>query len=172
MRKVKIAIRMVFSVIGLLFRKMIGCRVRFGALSLVSCKATIRTEGKQGQICIGRKCGVRPGTELSANEGILQLGDDVFINRNCVLAAHEKITVGNRTTIGPGVYIYDHDHDGLGGYRTAPVKIGENVWIGSGCIILKGVTIGDGSIIAAGSVISKNVPPNMTVIQKRTQCGD
>ena len=77
------------------------------------------------------------------------------------------IKIGNNVTIGPGVYIYDHDHDGKGGYITKSIVIEKDVWIGAGCIILKGVRIGAGAVIAAGSVITKNVPPQNILLQKR-----
>lgn len=99
---------------------------------------------------------------------MIRVGDKCFINRNCLIAAHEKIDIGNDVTIGPGTYIYDHDHDGKDGYITKPVKIGNNVWIGAGCIILKGVMIGDNAVIAAGAVVTKNVDADTTIYQKRT----
>lgn len=162
------ALVVVKSDIALLLRKMAGCKVRHHWISLVSPKATICTHGKTAKVQLGKKCGVRQNTELSATGGAILLADNVFINRNCMLVAHEKISLGKGTTVGPGTYIYDHDHDGKGGYATAPVTIGAGVWIGAGCIILKGVTIGDNAVIAAGSVVTKDVPENATIIQKRT----
>lgn len=156
--------------IGMVCRKLVGVKLRFSPVSLVSPKASLRTEGKNSKIQIGNKCGIRPNSELSATNAVISLGDNCFINRNCMIVAHESISIGDGTTVGPGTYIYDHDHDGNGGYTTAPVTIGKNVWIGAGCIILKGVSLGDGSVIGAGSVITKRVPPNAVVIQKRTNC--
>ena len=155
------------SILGLAWRRLWGCRVRFTCLSLVSWQASLVTRGKNARISLGKKTSVRPQTELSATEGQLVLADRVFLNRGCMVVAHEAITIGEGTAIGPGTYIYDHDHDGKGGYVTAPVTIGKNVWIGAGCIVLKGVTIGDGAIIAAGSVVSKDVPAGVTLLQKR-----
>ena len=84
-----------------------------------------------------------------------------------MIVAHEEIVFGNGVTVGPGSFFYDHDHDGKGGFDTAPIKIGNNVWIGAGCIILKGVCIGDNVVIGAGCIITKDVDSNTTVIQKR-----
>ncbi len=149
------------SNIALILRKLAGCKVQFAPLSLVSTRVFLRTEGKKAKIYLGKKCGIRPNVELSATNGIISIGDGCFVNRNCMVVSHEKITIGDGTTIGPGSYIYDHDHDGNGGYITEPVSIGKNVWIGAGCIILKGVSIGDGSVIAAGTVVTKSVPAEM-----------
>lgn len=80
------------------------------------------------------------------------------------------IKIGHGTSIGPGVYIYDHDHNyrnNQKSYSTKPILIGDNVWIGAGSIILKGVTIGNNSVISAGSIVTKDIPANTILIQKR-----
>jgi len=84
-----------------------------------------------------------------------------------MIVAHERIEIGDGTTIGPNVCIYDHDHDGDGGYKTKSVIIGKNVWIGAGCILLKGISIGDNAVIGAGTVLTHSVKCNETVYQKR-----
>ncbi len=103
--------------------------------------------------------------------GSLIVGRNVFMNRNCMLVCREKIQTDDNVTIGPNCCIYDHDHDLnlrlTGKYTTSPVAIGENTWIGAGCIILKGVTIGRNCVIAAGGVITKDVPDNTIAYQKR-----
>lgn len=159
----KNAFRVMQSDFVLLLRKVVGCRVKFHWMSLVSPGATLCTKGNSAKISLGKKCAIRKNAELSATNGTITLADRVFINRNCMLVAHEKITLGEGTTVGPGTYIYDHDHDGKGGYVTAPVTIGKGVWIGAGCIILKGVKIGDNAVIAAGAVVTKDVATNTIV---------
>lgn len=151
------------SIVGLSIRKLFGCRVGFHWMGLTSPKATVITGGKGARVYLGKKCALRPNTEIHAAGGTITLEDNVFINRNCMLVAMEQIVLKKGTTVGPGVYIYDHDHDGKGGYVTAPVSIGENAWIGAGCIILKGVTIGDHAVVAAGAVVTKDVPAHTVV---------
>lgn len=96
--------------------------------------------------------------------GTLTLGSG-YINSNCVVACAKQITIGNGATIARNVCIYDSDHHILYGENgtpvnpPAPVVIGDHVWIGIGAIILKGVTIGDGAVIAAGAVVTRDVPP-------------
>jgi maltose O-acetyltransferase len=98
------------------------------------------------------------------------LGDAVFLNFNCVLLDVTPIHIGDRTQIGPAVQIYAADHPrdadirrrGLENGR--PVHIGADVWIGGGTIILPGVTIGDNAVIGAGSIVTKDVPANTTVL--------
>ena len=83
--------------------------------------------------------------------------------------ARRNITIGNGVTIGPNVCIYDHDHDikNKGGCVLSDVKINDNTWIGSNVTILKGVTIGEHCVIGSGAIVTKDVPANTVLIQKR-----
>ncbi|MBI5632849.1 MAG: hypothetical protein HZA15_05160 [Nitrospirae bacterium] len=94
----------------------------------------------------------------------IHIGNRVSINRNCTFLAHTEITVGDNTLIGPNVTIITVNHDyrceGLAAHTThslLPVHIGENVWIGANSVILPGVTIGTNAVIAAGSVVTKDI---------------
>lgn len=89
-----------------------------------------------------------------------------FFNSNIKIRCHEKIEIGENVAISHDVTIMDSDaHEGLweGYEKTKPIKIGNHVWIGTRVTILKGVTIGDNAIIAAGSVVTKDVPNNTVV---------
>lgn len=95
----------------------------------------------------------------------LKLGSG-FFNSNIKIRCHEKIEIGENVAISHDVTIMDSDaHEGLwkGYEKTKPIKIGNHVWIGTRATILKGVTIGDNAIIAAGSVVTKDVPSNTVV---------
>jgi maltose O-acetyltransferase len=93
----------------------------------------------------------------------IHLGDDVFLNFNCVILDVAGVVIGDRTQIGPAVQIYAADHPRDAATRRSglefgrPVRIGADVWIGGGAIILPGVTIGDGAVIGAGSVVTRDV---------------
>lgn len=95
----------------------------------------------------------------------LELGNG-FCNSNLILRCMEKIVIGEGVAISHNVTIMDSDaHDILDGkhQKTQPVKIGNHVWIGTGAKILKGVTIGDGAIVAAGAVVVKDIPAGCMV---------
>lgn len=100
----------------------------------------------------------------------IRLGSGVFLNFNCVLLDVTSIEIGDQTQIGPAVQIYAADHPRNPEARRAslengrPVRIGANVWIGGGAIILPGVIIGDDAIIGAGSVVNRDVPSGATVV--------
>ena len=104
----------------------------------------------------------------------IYLGDNCEINMNCVFLDDNRIVIGKNALIAPCVQIYTAFHplnaaerfgpagaDGSFAFcrtRTAPVTIGDNVWIGGGVIIMPGVTIGDNVVIGAGSVVTKDIP--------------
>lgn len=136
--------------------------------------------GKNASIDIGDSCTCSIGRnfQLLQNSYIgvrknatLKIGKSVFINRNCTIVCHESITINDGTTIGPNVCIYDHDHDieNRGSFKTSAVLIKQNCWIGANVVILKGVTIGKNSIVAAGSIVTKDIPDNSLLIQKKEE---
>lgn len=141
-------------------------RIKYHFLNIVSNKATIKTNGA-GKVFLGKMVIINSNVEISANNGIVQLDGDNCISRNTSIVAHKKIKIGRGTTIGPNCCIYDHDHNSNNGFVAKEITIGENVWIGAGCIILKGISIGDNTIIGAGSLVSKNVGNNIIYTQKR-----
>jgi maltose O-acetyltransferase len=99
----------------------------------------------------------------------IRLGVGAFLNFNCVVLDVVKVTIGDGTQIGPAVQIYAADHPRDPAQRRSglelgrPVHVGRNVWIGGGAIILPGVTIGDDAVVGAGSVVTKDVLPGVTV---------
>lgn len=166
MEKIGLICRVLASNLTLFLKKMIGKNISYKIKSLISPKASFRTYGK-GKIVVGNKVEIRPNTELTARNGVIKIGNNCFINRNCMIVSHKLIEIENNVTIGPGTVIYDHDHNGKGGFDSDSIKIESGVWIGANVVILKGVTIGSNSIIAAGSVVNKDVSPNTLFVQKR-----
>ena len=94
----------------------------------------------------------------------IHLGKNVFINSGCHFQDQGGIYIGDGTFIGHNVILATLNHDLNPNSRAdmwpKPIHIGKKVWIGSGAIVLPGVTIGDNSVIAAGSVVTKDVPEN------------
>lgn len=110
--------------------------------------------------------------ECRSKEARIVIGDDVFFNNQaCLIAQKTSITIGAHCRIGPNVRIFDSDFHavqpeerlGSGKPRAAPIEIGQNVFIGDSATILKGVTIGEGSVVAAGAVVMRSVPPRSLV---------
>ncbi|EGR2795265.1 maltose acetyltransferase [Vibrio navarrensis] len=115
--------------------------------------------------------GVTKLTSVSVND---KPYGKIVIGKGCVLqgtsiCAYEKVSIGNNVIFGPNTVIMDcsghaltnRGHpDELDKLKAEPVKIGNDVWIGYGCIILPGVSIDDGAVIGAGSVVTKDIPAN------------
>lgn len=123
------------------------------------------------------------GTLSSQSGGKITLGDNTRLGKNSIIRSVENVSVGSYTAISDGVIITDNNNhpldptfrrtmklDSLGGEMRmwknsefAPIVIGENVWIGENSRIQKGVHIGDNAIVAAGAIVTKNVPANSVV---------
>jgi maltose O-acetyltransferase len=97
----------------------------------------------------------------------MKIGEKVFFNFNCVVLDVTLVTIGNRTLFGPNVQIYTATHPldfkerATGLEYAKPITIGEDVWIGGSVVICPGVSIGDRTVIGAGSVVTKNIPPGV-----------
>ena len=109
------------------------------------------------------KAVIEPFTKLKGDP-LITCGDNFYVNAHCHILG--EISFGDNVLIAPKVIIWGRDHgfkkDQLinkQAYNRKPIKIGNDVWIGACAIVLKGVTIGDGAIIAAGSVVTKDVEP-------------
>ncbi|MDO9117852.1 MAG: acyltransferase [Nitrospira sp.] len=101
----------------------------------------------------------------------ITVGHDVFIGKGAVLTSARGITLGSKVMIGPGVMIIggDHNIEVVGQYMCdvsnkgpkddLPIEIKDDVWIGAGAIILKGVTIGRGAVVGAGAVVTRDIDP-------------
>ncbi|HET6324537.1 MAG TPA: acyltransferase [Planctomycetaceae bacterium] len=110
-------------------------------------------------------------TGSSRAEPQIRIGSRTYINRFTMLDASESIVIGERCMIGPSCYITDHDHGTQAGdavatqpLKSAPTSIGNDVWIGAGAIVLKGVTIGDGAVIGAGAVVTTDAPAGAILV--------
>ena len=97
----------------------------------------------------------------------LEIGDGVFFNFNCVVLDVMKVKIGSRTLFGPNVQVYtamhpvDYKERASGLEYAKPITIGEDVWLGGSAVICPGVTIGDRSIIGAGSVVTRDIPSDV-----------
>ena len=130
---------------------------------------------KGGRLTIGKKVRAHSGVKIKVRSGgCLKIGNEVSFNYNCMVFCHEEIEIEEGVEFGPGVLIYDHDHDyktkgGIkeGKFLTSPVKIGKNTWIGANTVILRGTVIGKDCVIAAGSIVKENIPDGTVFVQKR-----
>lgn len=128
---------------------------------------TIEVRGNdEGRIIVGDEVTIDSGARLSvANKAVLTVGDNVGIGPYNILNAFDDLTVGRDTMFGPFVNVNCADHGVEIGvpmrlqYGTyGPVVIGEDCWLGAGVVVIRGVTIEDGAVIGAGSVVTCDIP--------------
>ena len=100
--------------------------------------------------------------------GKITIGDFAMISPGCRISSNSEISIGHSVLMANGVYITDSDWHGLYDRveqpkEHTPIRIGDNVWLGDHCIILKGVSIGNNSVVGAQAVVTKDVPDNVVV---------
>ena len=121
--------------------------------------------GKNASIEVDRSFDIYSGGKIYVNDNAhLSLGGG-YINHNINISVFKKVTIGNECAIGENVVIRDSDNHIINGNEdiSKPIVIGDHVWIGSNVTILKGVSIGDGSVVAAGSIVINDVPAGSLV---------
>ncbi len=148
-------------------------QLKFSYKSYYPLSLKIVFKSKKSKVTIGRGFNARENVIFRVN-GDLKIGSYVFFNANTRVECEKQIHIGNDVIFGPGVYIYDHDHTVIKGRKhksndliSDPVLIGNNVWIGTGTIILRKANIGDNSVVAAGSVLRQSIPSDVVFYQKR-----
>ena len=130
----------------------------------------------KADLIVGSNVICRNFENFHVSSGKLILHDGVFINNSCSFNCMERIEIGNGTMMGEGVRFYDHDHvytaEKIEKWQwiTAPIRVGRDCWIGSNVTILKGVTIGDNTIIGAGCLVRKDIPSNSVVYNDGNLC--
>jgi len=119
---------------------------------------------KGSQLRVNGKFRIYSGHSIWINRNARLILGSGYINNSLRLSCFNRIEMGDNVAISEGVTIWDSDCHCVGNrVNTAPIKIEDNVWIGLNSVILKGVTIGENSVVAAGSVVTRDVPPHTLV---------
>ena len=168
MHRIALRIRQAFALpYSILFTLRVKATNRVKSLVIVSGRWPRFTS--LGDVQIGRHLVVESRqlrTEFGAERHArLVIGDHVVLNGSSIVAT-KSITIGDHCLIGELTSIMDTDYHSLSSEispKSEPVTIGNNVWIGRLCSVLPGISIGDNSVVAAGSVVNKDVPPNTLV---------
>jgi acetyltransferase-like isoleucine patch superfamily enzyme len=129
------------------------------------------SKSKKIGIEIGNGFIAREHAKIEAHKGYIKIGNDCFIGQNCVIYGQGGLEISNNVLIAANTVIISSNHNFSDantlikdqGENSKGILIEENVWIGANCTILDGVKIGSGSVIAAGSVVNRDVLPNTLV---------
>lgn len=168
-----------YGLIGLVIlgKNWVLTRIFFSGARLVRFPIYIRGRSSM-KLGYGLTTGVNVRLDATAPRGspsVLNIGCNVQINDSVHIGAIEKVVIGDNVLIASRVFISDHNHgcyqvqDDLSSpeippadrpLSSRPVNIGNNVWLGEQVCILPGVTIGDGAIVGANSVVTRDIPPN------------
>lgn len=124
--------------------------------------------GRGGAIRFGRFVWVGAGTKIRCHEGQVEIGAKTVIGQDCTISAYQRVRIGEQCVIADRVMFIDFDHTvvdpeapiRLQGIYKRDVVVGSNVWIGYGAQILRGVSVGDNSVIGASSVVTRDIPAN------------
>lgn len=142
-------------------------RVKMHVLNAIHGKIYIHLHGRGGNLSVGKFLMTNGPMYIDIGESAnLTIGDRVFFNHNCSITCNQNISIGNNCMFANNLVIVDHDHKisntEISGdeFVVNKVSIGNNVWCGANVVVTKGVNIGDGAVIAAGSVVTKNIPPH------------
>jgi acetyltransferase-like isoleucine patch superfamily enzyme len=139
---------------------------RAGILSVVWGWPFPKVVNRGGYIEVGN-CSFFPGVRIECWKGAtVKIGKGTYLNRNTEIVAAQSVVIGADCKVARDVLIMDTDQHPIGtvGMHHKPVEIGDRVWLGSRVIVLKGVTIGHDSIVGAGAVVTKSVPPYSVVV--------
>ncbi len=126
-----------------------------------------------GDIQLGTRVTTNRYCSIVSVGGHLIIGDNTYFSAHCAVVCHDSISIGKDCKFGPNVCIYDHDHlysvkEVLqDDYKTSPIIIGDNCWIGSNVTILRGTSIGEGSVIGAGTTVKGSIPAHSLVMNER-----
>lgn len=167
--KIQRGISRLIFIMKFLYWKILYRKGIFFPLYYISCiDSGAIIKNINGKLIFKGKFVSRRNLSINVNNGTLIIGKDVFFNQGVSINCQGRISIGDYTILGEDVKMYDHNHrfalDSLTkdlDFKIKDIRIGNNVWLGSNVVVLSGVTIGDNSVVSAGSVVRENIPSNM-----------
>ena len=127
--------------------------------------------GRNGKLDLGRFVWIGDKTKVRCHEGRVEIGAKTVMGQECTISAYQRVRIGEQCVIADRAMFIDFDHGvveverpiRVQGIYKRDVEVGSNVWIGYGACILRGVSVGDNSIVGTNSVVTKDVPANAVV---------
>jgi acetyltransferase-like isoleucine patch superfamily enzyme len=126
---------------------------------------------RSGRVDFGRFVWIGDGTKIRCHEGLVEIGTKTVMGQECTISAYQRVRIGEQCVIADRAMFIDFDHGVVEversireqGIYKRDVEVGSNVWVGYGACILRGVRVGDNSIVGTNSVVTKDVPANAVV---------
>jgi acetyltransferase-like isoleucine patch superfamily enzyme len=124
--------------------------------------------GRSGALRFGRFAWIGDGTKIRCHEGIVEIGAKTVMGQECTISAYQRVRIGEQCVIADRAMFIDFDHGiveverpiRLQGIYKRDVEIGSNVWVGYGACFLRGVRVGDNSVVGTSAVVARDVPAN------------
>jgi acetyltransferase-like isoleucine patch superfamily enzyme len=127
--------------------------------------------GKRGELRFGRFTWIGDGTKIRCHEGVVEIGAKTVMGQECTISAYQRVRIGEECVIADRAMFIDFDHGIVEversirhqGIYKRDVRVGANVWVGYGACFLRGVTVGDNSVVGTNAVVARDVPANAVV---------
>ena len=147
-----------------------GRRLGLDGLAFIGPRVTLQI-ARGARLELGRWSWVGHGTKIRAHEGLVSIGAKTVLGQECTISAFQRVSIGRECVIADRVMLIDFDHVVVDverpireqGIYKRDVRVGNNVWVGYGACILRGVTVGDNAIVGANAVVTRDVPANAVV---------
>jgi len=158
-------------IVRLAFVKLrLGSRLRLDGLAFVGPGCSLEV-GPRATLELGRWSWVGHGCKIRSHEGAISIGAKTVMGQECTISSFQHVSIGRECVIADRVMMIDFDHGmvevdrpiRLQGIYKRDVRVGNNVWIGYGACILRGVTVGDNAVIGTNAVVTRDVPENAVV---------
>lgn len=148
-----------------------GHRWRTDGMLFLGRGLEIQIARRGAEVRFGRFVWIGDGTKIRCHEGEVEIGSKTVMGQECTISAYQRVRIGEQCVIADRAMFIDFDHGvveverpiRLQGIYKRDVVVGSNVWIGYGACILRGVSIGDNSIIGTNAVVTRDVPANAVV---------
>jgi acetyltransferase-like isoleucine patch superfamily enzyme len=162
--------RLVGRLLARRFLTPAGYSLELDGLAFIGTKVTLQI-ARGGRVALGRWSWIGHGTKIRCHEGEVSIGAKTVLGQECTVSAYQRVEIGRECVLADRVMLIDFDHGAveverpirLQGIYKRDVVVGNNVWIGYGACILRGVTVGDNAIIGTNAVVTRDVPPNAVV---------
>ena len=162
--------RLIFRLFVRRFLTPTGRRLKLDGIAFIGPKVVLQV-GRNAEIRLGRWSWLGHGTKIRCHEGVVEIGAKTVLGQECTISAYQHVSIGRECVIADRVMLIDFDHGvvevdrpiRLQGIYKRDVQVGNNVWIGYGACILRGVTVGDNAIIGTSAVVTRDVPANAVV---------